>query len=306
MIQSERPILVLGATGQQGGSVAHCLLAGGWNVRALSRDPSTQAARELQASGVQLVAGDMNDRGTLELAMRDAHGVFSIQPTEGGLGTPAGYTVDDELRLGEAVAEAAAAAGVDHFVYSSVAGAERDHGISRWRSKWLIEQRIAELGLPATVLRPVRFMENHADDRYGVKGDVLTDVFNPDVPVQLIAVSDIGAIAGLAFGSPQEYLARAIEIAGDELPMPRIVEEISRATGRRIEYRQLTREVVEGIGGDALAGYRIANEHGGWQADIPALRELHPQMMRHSDWLEQVGQQLFSRLFARQAATTGT
>jgi uncharacterized protein YbjT (DUF2867 family) len=52
-------------------------------------------------------------------------------------------------------------AGVPHFVYSSVGGAERNTGIGHWESKWEIEKHIRQLELPSTVLRPVVFMEGY-------------------------------------------------------------------------------------------------------------------------------------------------
>src|SRR5438445_12025807 len=106
----DRLVVVTGATGQQGGAVARRLLARGWRVRALTRSGATPAARSLSEQGAELVVGDMADRAVLDSAMRDVHGVFSVQPTEGGHGTPPGYTVGDELRLGVIVAEAAHAA----------------------------------------------------------------------------------------------------------------------------------------------------------------------------------------------------
>lgn len=291
-----RTILVTGATGQQGGAAARRLLTHGWRVRALTRNGTSPAAQALARQGAELVVGDMADRQVLDLAMRDVHGVFSVQPTEGGAGTPSDYTVADELRLGIAVVEAAHDAGVKHLVYSSVAGAERNSGITRWQSKWQVEQRIAELQVPATILRAVRFMENHADPRIGIKDGVLTDVIGTTVMIQVIAVDDIGAFAQLAFDDPELYLGQAIEIAGDELTMPQIVEAIGAAIGRPITYRQLTRDVVENLGGDALAGYVFANERGGWQANVPALRSHHSELMSHDEWLTKVGVNLFANV----------
>ena len=48
-------IVVAGATGRQGGAVARALLEAGWGVRALTRSPDSQAARELAATGAEVV-----------------------------------------------------------------------------------------------------------------------------------------------------------------------------------------------------------------------------------------------------------
>jgi Nucleoside-diphosphate-sugar epimerases len=118
----KKTILVPGATGQHGGAAATHLLADGWQVRALTRDPSSRAARALAQAGAEVVAGDMGDRASLDAAMRDVYGVFSVQPPDW---SPSDASAAEELRLGRNVIEAAREAGVRHFVYSSVSGADR-------------------------------------------------------------------------------------------------------------------------------------------------------------------------------------
>src|SRR5512133_2223436 len=116
-------IAVTGATGQQGGAVARKLLLHGWMVRALTRDVNKPAAQELAALGVELVAGDMDNRAELDAAFKGVYGVFSVQnywlPKVG---------FDGEIRQGKSVADAARAAGVEHLVYSSVGAAHRGMG----------------------------------------------------------------------------------------------------------------------------------------------------------------------------------
>ena len=101
-----------------------------------------------------MVEGSFDDRASLDAALGGAYGAFSVQNfmTAGG--------PDGEVRQGTAFADAANDAGVEHFVYSSVGGAEKDTGIPHFDSKWEIEQHIRALGLPTTVLRPVFFMNN--------------------------------------------------------------------------------------------------------------------------------------------------
>lgn len=97
MAKQDRTILVTGATGWQGGAVARQLLAEGWQVRALTRDPDRPAARELRAAGALLVPGDLDDRPRLDAAMTDVYGVFSVQPSSGS-DLPPDFRWEDELR----------------------------------------------------------------------------------------------------------------------------------------------------------------------------------------------------------------
>ncbi|WP_455864529.1 NmrA family NAD(P)-binding protein [Pantoea agglomerans] len=70
-----RPILVFGSTGQQGGSVASALLSRGLPVRAFVRDLTSPASLSLAAAGAQRVKGDFNDGESIREAMRDVYGV---------------------------------------------------------------------------------------------------------------------------------------------------------------------------------------------------------------------------------------
>jgi uncharacterized protein YbjT (DUF2867 family) len=148
------PILVTGATGRQGGAVIRHLLARGAQLRALTRDPTTPRARAIAGRGVETVQGDMDDADSLQKAMTGVQGVYSVQDF---------WTVGArrEVQQGQNVADAAVAAGIEHLVFSSVGGAERNSRIDHWDSKWEIEQHIRGLGLPATMIRPASFMENY-------------------------------------------------------------------------------------------------------------------------------------------------
>ena len=78
--QPARTILVIGATGNQGGGlVGHLLASKDWHARGMTRTPDSDAARALAARGVEVVAGDMDDSTTLDTAMQGAYGVFSVQ-----------------------------------------------------------------------------------------------------------------------------------------------------------------------------------------------------------------------------------
>jgi uncharacterized protein YbjT (DUF2867 family) len=88
---------------------------------------------------------------------------------------------------------------------------------------------------PGHVLRPVMFMEYHADPTYGVYGQAAhIRAIPPDERVQLIALSDIGAFAALAFAEPRRFVDRAIELAGAELSLHQLLSAIIRATGRDV------------------------------------------------------------------------
>src|SRR6266566_7884634 len=154
MLNADRTILVTGATGRQGGAVVRHMLPKGWKLRALTRNSNSHAAQELARQGVEVVQGDLEDEASLDRASRGVYAIYSVQDF---------WTVGAkrEVQQGKNLADVAKKAGVQHFVYSSVGGAERNSGIGHWATKWEVEQYIRQLGLPATMIRPAAFMENY-------------------------------------------------------------------------------------------------------------------------------------------------
>jgi uncharacterized protein YbjT (DUF2867 family) len=272
-------IVVTGATGQQGGATARHLLAQGWRVRGLTRDPQSAASQALAAAGAEVIAANMDDRASLDRAFAGAYGVFSVQnfwlPEVG---------VEGEIRQGKTVADAAKAAGVQHFVYTSVGGAERKTGVVHFDSKWEIEEYVQALGLPATVLRPVFFMENLASPMMGPRDGVLAVALKPATRLQMIAVNDIGAFAALAFARPADFIGKAIELAGDELTMPQVAEAMT-AVGQPVRFVEAPLEHVAMYSKEMADMLGWFNDHG-YRADIPALRQLHPGLMSFAAWLK--------------------
>src|SRR6266446_310601 len=150
---TKRSVLVTGATGQQGGAVARALLSRGHRVKALTRKPDSDAARQLMSAGADLVAGDLGDTASVLKAARGV-GTMFLMGNVNETGT------EEETRQGIIAAEAAKAAGVEHLIYSSVADANKKTGIPHFDSKDLVEKHIAGLGIPYTISAPASFMEN--------------------------------------------------------------------------------------------------------------------------------------------------
>ena len=286
MLDAERSVRVSGATGRQGGAVIRHLLARGWKPRALSRNADGAAAQDLVRLGVEVGQGDLEDPASLERAVRGMRGVYSVQDF---------WSVGArrEVAQGKNLADAAAKAGVEHFVYSSVGGAERRSGIDHWESKWEIEQHIRGLGLPATMLRPVAFMENYyvAQVEIGILKGKLVDPVRPEKPYQTIASDDIGAFAALAFARPAEFIGIELEIAGSELTNPQAAAVFSRVLGQPVKFHRLPMPMVRlAMGKEGYQMFRWFNESG-FQADIAGLRRRYPEVHLHTleEWLRAEG-----------------
>lgn len=276
MERKDLTILVVGATGHQGGAAARHLLEDGWHVRALAHHPDAPEARALREQGVELVPGDLLDRDSLNSAVEGVYGIFSMQ-------TPAGVGFEAEEQEGKNIANAAKAAGVEHFVYSSTEGADRDAGPGWIRSKHHIEEYIHELDLPATVWRPVTFMENYLGQRDEILAGTLKSPAWPETMAYLIAVDDIGRFVALAFRRPETYLGKTMEIAGDSMTMLDVAQTFSEVLEIPIEF-----EHVE----HPNAPPPPRPEPGEIQrvrADIAECRRMLPDLATLGTWIEATG-----------------
>jgi uncharacterized protein YbjT (DUF2867 family) len=275
-----RTILVTGATGQQGGAVAAELKGKGFDVRGMTRTPESAAAQALRAQGVTVVQGDLDDEESLKRALADVWGVFAVQNT-----WTAG--VEGEEAQGKRVAAVARAAGVEHFVYTSVGSAHRQTGIPHFENKWRVEQTIRDLAFPSHVIvRPVFFMENILSPWF-LNGDKIYSAMRPDLKLQMIAVADIGKHGARAFTDAAALAKREIDIAGDELSMTEVAATLSRTMGKTIEYVPIPIAEVRKNSGDFAAMLEWF-ESVGYDVDIAALaRESGIAPTTFAEWAQQ-------------------
>jgi uncharacterized protein YbjT (DUF2867 family) len=286
MARADNVVLVTGATGRQGGAVVRHMLLKGWKLRALTRNPESHAAKLLARQGVELVQGDLEDAASIARAATGAYGVYSVQDFWA-------VGAKREVLQGKNVADAAKKVGVKHFVYSSVGGAERNTGIPHWESKWEVEKHIRSLRLPATVIRPVTFMEGYYIDQVeiGLLKGKLVDAVRGDKPYQTIATDDIGAFVALAFDRPSEFIGRELEIAGSELTNSEAAKIFSRVLGKPVKFQKLPLPLVRLVlGKEFYSMFRWFNE-AGYKADVPGLRRAYPEVHLHTleEWLRNEG-----------------
>ncbi|MFC8526940.1 NmrA family NAD(P)-binding protein [Nocardia sp. NPDC057227] len=305
MAEHSDSVLVVGATGQQGGATARGLLAAGVPVRALVRDPAAPAAVALAAAGAALVTGDLDDPPSLAAAVAGARAVFLIPPSVFGAG---GWDSAREAERGRAVVDAARRGGVEQIVFSGVARTP-GHDSRDLDGKTAIEEAVAESGLRYTLLRPVRFMENYLLRAFVVDGivdGVNRHIFPADEPLSMIALADIADFAVLALTDPARFDGQALQLAGDA-PTPRAAADaISAATGDAVRYHELSEAEADAIAPMIGDAWRAVRRTGGWRADLPALRTLHPGLRDLRTWLSTGGAAAISALGADTTAAPST
>ncbi|WP_068819761.1 NmrA/HSCARG family protein [Phormidesmis priestleyi] len=288
MATSNQIILVTGATGNQGGAVArHLLHRGVFAVRALVRDKNKPAAQALQQAGAELVEGDFDDRASLDRALQGVSGVFSLQVFKDG--------VEVEIRNGKAMADAAKAAGIEHFVYSSVGSAERNTGIPHFDSKFQVEEYIRSLNFPYTILRPVFFFYNYNMMRPAVEYGTLPQPLSPDTKLQQLSEEDYGAMVAEVFERRADFLDRALELASVDMTMTEIAAAFSQALGKPVAYQQIPFEAFEQQAGEEVTIMYRWFENVGYTADLAQLKREFAHLsdfdsyLREKGWAKPVG-----------------
>jgi uncharacterized protein YbjT (DUF2867 family) len=227
MVANQRKILVTGATGQQGGTLARLLLQKKHKVWALTRNTQSPAAQDLRQKGANIVKGDLDDSDSLERAVKDVQSVFLM-------GTPFEDGTEGETRRGKLMADIAKENKVEHLVYSSVANANKNTGIPHFESKYKIEQHVKNLGIPYTIIGPTFFMENLLGP--GLEQGQLALPLSPSTILQQSALENIAGFSSLVLERRKPFLGKRIDIASDEVTGEQAAEILSNVLGQRIRY----------------------------------------------------------------------
>ncbi len=295
MMNNSSLILVFGATGQQGGSVARALINKGWPVRVMVRNPSSPASLALRDAGAELVAGNFDDIEVMRGAMTGAYGVFSVQPSSPG-GT---VTDDDEVRYGKTIASLASECGVQHLVYSSGgAVSDRPTGVAHFDTKAEIERHIHTLPIVSTIVRPATFMDLLVMPGFGLDEGQFHFFMQPDGAMQVLAVEDIGKIVAAIYAQPERFKGKIFEIASDVVTGLQLQELFSAAAGRLITYSRFSDAVL--TANPFLQKLTALADDGRLvgHASLEEMRQLNPQLQSFESWLAGNGRDAFERVLA--------
>jgi uncharacterized protein YbjT (DUF2867 family) len=276
-------VLVTGATGKQGGAIVKALLTRGHQVRALTRNPASSAANRLRQQGVEVAVGDFTDLDSLVRAARGADAVYAMS-------TPYEQGPEKEIAQGITITDAAKAAGVAHFIYSSVASANRATGISHFDGKYAVEQHVQASGVPYTIVAPVFFMENLLQPWMipGLRQGKLAMAMPARRSLQQITVADIGAFVAVAIERSDIVFGRRFDIAGDELTGEEAAAILSKVTGREVRYEGFPPDVLRAQSEDTAEMFKWFDSTG-YAADQKSLRRDFPEVKWHTfeEWAHQ-------------------
>jgi uncharacterized protein YbjT (DUF2867 family) len=298
-----KTILVTGATGAQGGSVArHLLKSGEFRVRCLTRNAQSAKAAALTQAGGELVQGDLADRNSVERALENCWGCFGV--------TNFWEHFERERDLGRSLIEAVKAARVEHFVLSTLPSAKRlSHGaiaVPHFDIKAELEQYARDLRLGATFTHAAFYFENflgYFPPQQQADGTLAFGFPQGDTKLAGVAVDDIGGVIAAIFRRREEFRDRVVGIVGDDLSGQKYAEIMTRVLGRKVVYNYIPREVYASFGfpgAQELADmFELNRLHiPERSAELAESRALYPGMHSFEAWME-LNKQNFPGLAAK-------
>ena len=304
-----RIIAVTGATGAQGGGLIRAILAdpdAGFTARAITRNPSSEAAVALADKGVDVVQADLDDEASLTRAFADAHGIFCVTNFWEH------FSPEREKAQARNLANAVAAAGPAHVIWSTLEDV-RDYvplsdsrmptlmgsyKVPHFDAKAEANAFFREAGVPITYLYTSFYWDNMISFGMGpVRGEdgTLAVTFPlADAALPSIAASDIGACAYGIFRDGASWIGCSVGIAGEHLTGADMAAGLTDVLGEEVRYNAVTPATYSAFGfpgADELANMVQVNtefaEDFGACRDVERTRRLNPGLSSYSEWLEQ-------------------
>ncbi|MFF5703619.1 NmrA/HSCARG family protein [Streptomyces sp. NPDC012794] len=302
----KRTITVFGATGQQGGSLARSILEdrdGDFAVRAVTRRPDSERARELERLGAEVVRADMDDEASLGPALEGAYGAFLV--TDFWEDMDAAH----EKRQAASLARATGHAGVQHAIWSTLEDTRHcipvdddrmptlqgQYKVPHFDAKAEADQYFLDAGVPVTFLRTTFFWDNLLGSfAPGRTEDGGLELVYPmgDKRLSGMAVDDVGRIAHAMFRTGADFVAATISVAGEHLRVADMAAALTESLGRPVRYRPLTPDAFRGLGfpgadeaGNMFQFYADCEASFTGARDLDAVRGIHPALQDFATWL---------------------
>jgi uncharacterized protein YbjT (DUF2867 family) len=278
---NNKTIFVTGGTGNQGGAVARNLAQQGFGVKVLTRNTNSFKAKNLKKLNIELVQGDLNKPDTYRVHLKDAYGIFSVQTFENG--------VRKEINQGITLATLGKELGTQHFLYSSVFGAQLNTRVRHIDSKCEIENHIKQIGLPFTIIRPTSLYENFLipQVKKGILKGKLVQPIGRDTIQQYIAAEDIGKAAVKIFLNSNKYLGKTIPLATEQLNTWEVADTFSKVLNKKVNYKKLPVIITRlFLGKDLYKMFKWIEEKSIFQIeDVELTRKEFPNLLSLESWI---------------------
>ena len=313
-MSTKKIITIFGATGAQGGGLAHAILndsSSEFSVRAVTRDASSDKAKKLAEKGAEIVEGDVSDKESVQAAMNGAYGAYCVTFFWDH------FSPEKEMEHAQNMAEAAKEAGLKHVIWSTLEDTRHyvpldddrmptlqgKYKVPHFDAKGEADGIFKELGVPTTFLRTAFYWDNFiyfgSGPKKGEDGRYYLTFPLDDAKMAGIAAEDIGKTAYGIFKKGSETIGQTIGIAGELLTGKEMAEKFTSALGQEVVYNNVTPDVYRSFGfpgaddlGNMFQFYRDFEDHFAETRNIEKTRELNPDLQTFNDWLEKNAKQV--------------
>ena len=306
-MSTKKIIAIFGATGAQGGGLARAILHDSnseFSVRAITRDPASDKAKDLAKMGAEIVAADIDDPETMKQALQGAYGAYCVTFYW------AHYSPEKELAEAKNMAEAAKAAGVKHVIWSTLEDTRKwvpltdnrmptlmgKYKVPHFDAKGEANKYFTDAGVPATFLLASFYWENliyfGSGPKRGMNGKLAITFPMGDKKLSGIAAEDIGKCAYGIFKKGLSMAGKTIGVAGDEPDCEQMATSLTKALGEEVVYNEVTPELYRSFGfpgaddlGNMFQFYRDFEEVCTTTRNIKFSKELNPSLQTFDHWL---------------------
>jgi uncharacterized protein YbjT (DUF2867 family) len=250
-------LTILGATGNQGGSLANYvvsdpILSKEYSIRAVTRDTQKPAAKALAAKGIEVVQGDLDDIDSIKAAFKGTHTVFAVTTT----------IYDEQLkarevRQGNFLADAAVEASVQYLIWSTLPSPTLESKgkyakVESFDSKYEVEQYIRGLPIKSSFFAPSSFMQNYAvmmaphpvgDGTFAISNVVRPDTKFPHINIE----GDTGKYIGAILAEPGKFEGKVLSAATNFWSLAETAQILTHLTGKTVKYNQIPVDMFKGF-----------------------------------------------------------
>ena len=313
-MSSKKIITVFGATGAQGGGLVRAILSdrnSEFAVRAVTRDPNSDKAKELAKQGAEVIAADIDDPASMQKALEGAYGAYFVTFFW------AHFSPEKEIAEAENMAKAAKAAGILHAIWSTLEDTRNWVPLSDNRMPTLMEKYkvphfdgkgegdkfFKDLGVPTTFLRASFYWDNFiyfgAGPKKGPDGKQYLTFPLDDKKMGGIAAEDIGKCAYGIFKKGKEFIGKTVGIAGEHLTGQEMADAMTKAVGQEIIYNNVTPDTYRSFGfpgaddlGNMFQFYRDFEKDVNEVRSVSKSKELNPELKDFNQWLAENGKKI--------------
>ena len=307
-MSAKKIIAIVGATGAQGGGLAQAILDDSHSpfaVRAVTRNPTSDAAQALAGRGAEVVRADLDDLESLKQAFAGCYGAFCITNFWEH------FSAEREKAQVANLAKAAKDTGLYHVIWSTLEDTrdrlptdddrmpvlQGSYNVPHFDAKGEANQLFRDQGVPTTYLVTSFYWENFiyfgAGPQRGPDGVLALTMPMGNAKLPGIAVEDIGKAAYGIFKRGDTYIGRTVAIAGEQLTGEEMAAALSKALGQDIVYNDVPADVYRGFGfdgademGNMYQYKRDFNESYCTARDLDQARSLNPDLQTFEEWLD--------------------